>query len=248
MRVNGMGVQLFVPIGADGSIMRLPREYRRSVKWLPQIGDIFPNFSVNTTQGLLTFWPWAEGSWTLLFSHPAARTPVCTTELGAISVLEKDFAELGLKALGLTAAGLSEQSAWHREIEDLYGADVWFPTASDPAGELARLFGMRHEKEHPNHPIRKSFILDPQMRIRMIFEYPMFVGRSIEETLRVVDALQVREKTGASTPSDWCLGDAVIIPEDLPETAVLRHFGTRSRKVLPYLRVANTKKEPPTAC
>jgi len=240
-----MGVQLFVPRGLNGSNMRLPKQYRRTVKWLPQIGDIFPNFSAETTQGPLTFWPWAEGNWVLLFSHPAARTPVCTTELGAIATSQKDFAHLGIKVVGLTASPVAEQASWHREIEELYNTEVWFPTAADPGGELASLFGMRHAKEHWSCPIRKTCIRDPQMRIRMIFEYPCFVGRSIDETLRVVEALQLREKTGAATPADWYLGDKVIVPDDLPETAVVRNFGTNSRDVLPYLRMVQMQASSP---
>jgi peroxiredoxin (alkyl hydroperoxide reductase subunit C) len=217
--------------------MRIPSTYRRSVKWLPQIGDIFPNFVANTTQGELNFWDWSDGNWTFLFSHPAARTPVCTTELGAISENEDDFKALGVKALGLTGSTIEEQLGWHEEIEAFFNTDVWFPTAADPGGQLAALFGMRHDQEHKTWPIRKSFILDPRMRIRMIFEYPIFIGRSIEETLRVVEALQLRDRTGAATPADWQEFDPVIIPDNRSERDVLRDFGTDSHYLLPYLRV-----------
>ena len=51
-----MGIQFFSPRGADGSNMRIPNAYRRTVKWLPKIGDIFPNFVVDTTHGEVNFW------------------------------------------------------------------------------------------------------------------------------------------------------------------------------------------------
>lgn len=232
-----MAFQFFTPRGADGSNMRLPSAYKRTVKWLPQIGDIFPNFVADTTHGELNFWDWSEDSWIFLFSHPAARTPVCTTELGAISQNKKDFETLNVKALGLTGSSIEEQLGWHQEIEAFFGSNIWFPTAFDPCGRLATLFGMCHDKEHATWPIRKSFILDPQMRIRMIFEYPVFIGRGIEETLRVIEALQLRDKTGAATPADWQDTDPIIIPDDRCELEVFRDFGAVSQYLLPYLRV-----------
>jgi peroxiredoxin (alkyl hydroperoxide reductase subunit C) len=75
------------------------------------------------------------------------------------------------------------------------------------------------------------------MRIRMIFEYPIFIGRSIEETLRVVEALQLRDRTGAATPADWQELDPVIIPDNRCELDVFRDFGTEAHYLLPYLRV-----------
>ncbi|WP_235917110.1 redoxin domain-containing protein [Maritimibacter harenae] len=81
--------------------MRIPQSFRRRVKWLPQIGDVFPEFHVNSTVGHLKFHDWAEGSWVLLLSHPAAHTAVCTTELGSIAVNWPEFQALGVKVLGL---------------------------------------------------------------------------------------------------------------------------------------------------
>jgi peroxiredoxin (alkyl hydroperoxide reductase subunit C) len=233
-----MSIQIFTSRGADGRTMRLPSAYRRKVKWLPQISDIFPNFNVATTQGDIDFWSWAEGSWVFLFSHPAAKTPVCTTEISALSNSRAPFDELGLKTLGLSGSSLDCQHEWHEEIERVFKTEVWFPVAEDRGGQLASLFGMRHAKEHANWPIRKSFILDQQMRIRMIFEYPVYIGRCVEETLRVVEALQLHDRTGFGTPSDWYEGDPVIIPNTASEADVIRELGVPSHMILPYLRIA----------
>lgn len=237
-----MGLQFFAPQGADGLNMQLPLAFKRTVRWLPQIGDIFPDFTVDTTQRRLKFWDWAEDSWTFLFSHPAACTAVCTTELGALARTQSDYADLGAKVLGLTSSTIDEQTDWHKQVERLYNAQVWFPTAFDPDAKLTSLFGMCHAKEHRSFPIRKSFILDPQMRIRMIFEYPMFIGRSIEKTLRVIEALQMQDKTGAATPADWYPGDPVIIPDQRSEGEVMRMFGAHSQQMLPYLRLVLGKE------
>lgn len=173
-----MSRQFFAPRGANNAVTDLPKAYRRSVKWLPRIGDIVPNFVLPSTQGDIDFWSWAEGHWVLLFSHPAAKTPVCTTEIAALAAMRKDFEKLGTKVLGLTGSSVDEQLEWHKDIESLYNTSVWFPTMADEGGGFASLFGMVHEKESETWPVRKSFVLDPQMKIRMIFEYPVFVGRS----------------------------------------------------------------------
>lgn len=233
-----MSIQFFTPRGPKNEIIRLPTALRKTVRWLPQIGDVFPDFSVETTEGDLNFWEWAEGSWIHLFSHPAANTPVCTTEMASITALSEEWQELNVKHLALSGSSLSEQCAWHGDIARLFGLEVDFPCAHDPGLQLSRLFGMMHDKEDANRPIRKSFLIDPGMHVAMLFEYPTYLGRNFEELLRVARAMQMRATTGVATPADWQGGDMVIIPDNRSEQEVLRQFGTASELLLPYLRVA----------
>ncbi|MZR11423.1 redoxin domain-containing protein [Maritimibacter sp. DP07] len=237
-----MTFQFFAPRGTDGALLRVPQSFRRSVKWLPQIGDIFPDFTIETTLGPLNFRNWAEGSWVYLFSHPAAHTPVCTTEVGSIAMHWPDFEGLGAKVLGFTSSSVDEQLEWHGDIQRLYGVPVCFPTANDLGGAMAKFLGMRHEKEHKSWPIRKSFVLDPEMKIRAIFEYPIYIGRSTAETLRVIKALQLVNQTGAATPADWTEFDPIIIDIGERELEVVRKFGAVSRQLLPYLRLVRGDK------
>ena len=237
-----MSMQFFAPRGPQNELLKLPSTYRRSVRWLPQIGDIFPDFTAETTQGPLRLWEWAEGHWVHLFSHPAAFTPVCTTELASFASLDKEWKECKVKLLGLTGSSIASQIGWHDEIEDLFGLPITFPNATDPGMELAHLFGMIHENESHDWPIRKSFILDPMMRIQMIFEYPLYVGRNTEEILRVTRALQLRAETGAATPADWQNGDMAIIPANMSNIEAFRVFGSMPRSLTPYLRVIEQPK------
>lgn len=236
-----MTMQFFTPRGPQNEFLKLPSSYRRTVRWLPQIGDIFPDFSVETTQGPIRFWEWADGHWVHLFSHPAAFTPVCTTELASFASMAPDWAESNVKLLGLTGSSIDSQIAWHDEIEALFNLTIAFPNAYDPDAKLAQLFGMIHNKdshdEPQDWPIRKSFIIDPAMRVQMIFEYPMYVGRNTEEILRVIKALQLRAATGAATPADWQQGDMAIIPQGMSDSDAYLAFGMTPRKLTSYLRV-----------
>ena len=237
-----MTIQFFAPRFWDGSIMKLPNTYRRKVRWLPEIGDIFPNFHLVSTHGPIEFWDWAEGNWTYLFSHPAARTPVCTTELGSIAANGKDFANLGVKALGLSGSSIEDQQLWHREVEELYGHDVWFPTGQDESGDLLDLFGACHAREAEGFPIRKSFILDPQMRIRMIFEYPIHIGRSAD-----LARLPVRRGGDARVRNDFQTPVVLparrgrlpaLAPRAAPARRGAKHHGVRSRMQYWQMEVA----------
>lgn len=230
-----MNVQLFTGQGRNGATVRLPHEYRRNVKWLPQIGDIFPDFKTPTTQGPLRFYDWAEGHWSVLFSHPAACTPVCTTELAALCDALPDFEARNTRLLGVTSSPLSDQALWHREIEEMFGVEVGFPCIDDTCGYLGRLFGMIHPKEATAFPVRKNYVLDPSMRIRMIMEYPLYIGRSTDELLRVIDALQAHDRHEVAVPADWKRGDMLVLPAPQTDAECLRRYGACPERLSPYL-------------
>lgn len=230
-----MMMQLFTGVSGAAQKLQLPLAYRKSVKWLPQIGDIFPNFEAQTTAGRLKFFDWADGHWTFLFSHPAAFTPVCTTEMVALAAAEDDFAAREIKLLGFTASPLDEQMRWHQDILDTFGLAIDFPMVDDHGGAMARAFGMIHEKESMTWPIRKSFILDPQMRIRMIFEYPIYVGRNTDEVLRAVDALKAVDEHDVAIPADWQPGDEFLCSEKHSPKHDAAKYGKRLQRLTSYL-------------
>lgn len=230
-----MSMQFFAGRGTNGERIFLPLAYRKKVKWLPQIGDIFPNFEATTTEGRLNFFDWAEGHWSFIFSHPAAFTPVCTTEMVSLADAKEDFTARNVKLLGFTQSAIEDQNRWHDEIFNIFGSSIDFPTVDDRNQALAQVFGMIHEKESTSWPIRKSFILDPQMKIRMIFEYPIYIGRSTDEVLRAIDALQAMDQLGVATPADWQLGDKYLCSEKHDALTEVEVYGDRLRRLTPYL-------------
>jgi len=236
-----MAIQFFTPRGPRNELLKLPASLRRTVKWLPQIGDIVPDFTVETTQGVIRFWDWSEGSWVHLFGIPKAKTAVCTTELVSLAASADAWKAGGVKHLALTGSTVGEQIEWHEDIEAIFGTEIDFPGAHDPGLQLARLFGMMHEKRSRDSSIRKSFVIDPAHQIRMIFEYPLGVGRNSEELLRAIKALQTRAVSGVATPADWYFGDLVIINDGRSEDEVIAEFGSPSIRLTPYLRVVTPR-------
>lgn len=190
-----------------GNWIEVPASYRTTTKWIPRIGDVFPNFQAQTTQGPLTFHPFAENGWTVFFSFARAHTPVCTSELRGLAAAQDDFDALGVKLLGISRDDTERQQAWLDEIESGLGRKVAFPLVSDRSARLVRTMGMIHPRQDPALTIRKTVILDPALRVRMIFEYPILIGRSTEELLRTVEALQAQERHRVALPADWMPGE-----------------------------------------
>ena len=83
--------------------------------------------------------------------------------------------------------------------------------------EVARAYGMIHPGAADTQAVRASFFIDPQGVLRAMVYYPMSNGRSIDEFLRLLQALQTSDKHAVATPEAWCPGDKVIVPP--PKTA-----------------------------
>ena len=91
------------------------------------IGSIAPDFTAETTQGTIHFPDWIGDGWAILFSHPKAFTPVCTTELGYMAGLEDEFARRNTKIIGLSVDSSDDNNRWLPDIEDVSGNAVDIP-------------------------------------------------------------------------------------------------------------------------
>jgi len=215
-----------------------------------RINDIAPDFTAETTEGTIHFHEWIGDHWAVLFSHPKDFTPVCTTELGAVAGLEKEFAKRGAKVIGLSVDPVDNHSKWARDIQDVGGFPVEFPLIGDPELKVAKLYDMlaadvgeTSEGRTPanNAPVRTVFVVGPDKRIKLTMSYPMTTGRNFDEILRVLDSMQLTSKYKVATPANWRQGDDVIITGAVSNEEAATQF-PGYKTVKPYLRTTPQPK------
>lgn len=180
---------------------------------IPLIGENAPEFKAQTTHGPIAFPEDFKGKWTVLFSHPADFTPVCTTEFLGFQDLQKEFSEINTELLGYSVDGIHSHIEWVRNIKKNFDVEIKFPIIAGP--QVAHLYGMVHAVDS-SVTVRAVFVIDPEGKIAAMVYYPLSNGRDIKEILRLVKALQKTHEDKVATPESWPknarLGDDVIIP------------------------------------
>ncbi len=179
---------------------------------MPRIGDKAPDFTALTTHGEIKFHEWMDKSWTILFSHPADFTPVCTTEFIAFSQRWDEFQKRGVKLIGVSIDSIHAHIAWIHNIKEKMNTDIQFPVVADLDAAVAQKYGMLHQAASVTATVRAVFVIDPNAIVRAIIYYPLNAGRNMDEILRLIDALQTVDKHGVACPANWKPGDKVIVP------------------------------------
>jgi peroxiredoxin (alkyl hydroperoxide reductase subunit C) len=204
---------------------------------LPKIGDPAPDFTAMTTQGEVTFSSWREGKWTILFSHPADFTPVCSTELTEFGRRYKEFEAKGVKLIGLSVDSIHSHVAWHQNLAKILGVSLPYPLIADSNRAVSELYGMIHPGASATVTVRALFFIDPKGIIRAIIYYPLNIGRNIDEAVRVIDALQTADKNGVACPANWKPGDKVIVPPPKTEKEVADRLALQNVEKLDFYLV-----------
>ena len=184
---------------------------------IPLIGEQAPAFSAQSTNGLVNFPDDFGRSWKVLFSHPQDFTPVCSSELLELANHQADFDKLGVKLVVLSADPLSTHKDWKKALEELNYKNrgkvtIKFPLVDDERLVVSKKYGMIHSANNSTRDVRGVYIVDPENVIQAIYFYPNSVGRSTEELLRAVTALQTAAKNKVMTPADWKAGNDVMVP------------------------------------
>jgi alkyl hydroperoxide reductase subunit AhpC len=91
-----------------------------------RLGDAAPNFTANTTEGIIDFHQWLGNSWGVLFSHPADYTPVCTTELGAVAKIKAEFQKRNVKVMAVSVDPLDSHRGWIKDINETQACTMNF--------------------------------------------------------------------------------------------------------------------------
>jgi len=180
----------------------------------PLIGDKFPEMEVLTTRGIKNLPIDYKGKWVVLFSHPGDFTPVCTTEFVSFAKKKPEFDKINTELIGLSMDQIQAHIVWENWIKEKLDTEITFPIIAD-SGSVATKLGMVHPNKGTN-TVRAVFIIDPNGIIRLIMYYPQEIGRSVDEIVRSIKALQVSDKHKVATPENWpnnpILQDKVIIP------------------------------------
>ena len=173
------------------------------------IGQRFPEFSLTgvvTSDAKTAFRPFTHesfpGKWQVVFFWPKDFTFVCPTEIAAFGKLEREFRARDAQLLGVSIDSEFVHLAWRRDKEEL--KDLPFPMLSDIKRELAGSLGILDPQAGVAQ--RATYIVDPQGVIRFVYVTDLSVGRSPEEVLRVLDALQTDELC----PCNWQKGEETL--------------------------------------
>ncbi len=208
------------------------------------IGSIAPDFSANTTTGPINFHEWIGDGWAILFSHPKAFTPVCTTELGYMAGLGEEFAKRNTKIIGLSVDATEDNRNWLPDIEEVSGNKVDYPIISDSDLSVAKAYNMLEADAGDtaagrtaanNATVRTVYIIGPDKKIKAMLIYPMSSGRNFPEIIRLLDSIQLTANHPVATPVNWNRGEDVIVAPSLNNDQAKERFGD-FKTVKPYLR------------
>jgi peroxiredoxin (alkyl hydroperoxide reductase subunit C) len=173
------------------------------------VGETFPAFRL---QAVVSTEPGREfrevderafpGKWKVVFFWPMDFTFICPTEIAEFGRRAADFRQRGAEVLGVSTDTHYVHLAWR--IHEPMLRDLSFPMVADTKRELATALGVLHPSE--GVALRATFIVDPDGVIRHVTVNDLSAGRNVDETLRVLDALQ----TGGLTPCNWKAGDPTL--------------------------------------
>ncbi len=210
------------------------------------IGDTAPDFEADTTEGRIGFYDWIGDSWAVLFSHPRAFTPVCTTELGYMASIEPEFARRGVKIIGLSTDPVEGSRKWGEDIAETEGTAPNYPIIADTDHNVAKIYGMlppdvegdpTERTPAQNATLRNVFVIGPDRKIKLVLIYPMTTGRNFDEVLRVIDSLQLTAEHQLATPAQWQPGEDVILTSAVSNEQAKERYPDGWREPKPYMRI-----------
>lgn len=175
---------------------------------IAKVGQPAPDFNLPSTKNLDTLKENVKladykGKWLILLFYPLDFTGVCATDLTHFSNRYDEIKALGADVLGVSTDSVHSHRAWLRMPKENNGiGEIKYPIASDAGGKLARQYNILIEEA--NIALRGLFMIDPDGVLQHASVNTPSIGRSVDETMRLLQALQ----TGGFCPADWKPGDA----------------------------------------
>lgn len=175
---------------------------------LAKVGQPAPNFDMPSTKNIETLNENVKlsdytGKWLVLLFYPLDFTFVCPTELTAFSDRLEELNGVGAEVIGISTDSVHSHRAWINTPRDKNGIEgLKYPLASDVGGKLAAKYNILVEEA--NIALRGLYIIDPNGVLQYSVVHSLNIGRSVDETLRVLQGLQ----TGGLCSADWKPGDS----------------------------------------
>ncbi|MCB2204730.1 peroxiredoxin [bacterium] len=173
------------------------------------VGDNFPEYKLQATVSREPGQEFTEitnethaGKWQVVFFWPEDFTFVCPTEIAAFGEANAEFERLNTQVLGGSTDSRWVHLAWrntHPELKELP-----FPMLADVKHELTSALGILDKTD--GVALRATFIINPEGVIKWVNVNDLGTGRNVQETLRVLEALQ----TGKLTPCNWTAGELTL--------------------------------------
>jgi len=162
-----------------------------------------------------------KGKYLVLFFYPLDFTFVCPTEILAFSDRADDFRKIGCEVVGASVDSVFTHLAWINtpKTQGGLGGELKIPLIADLTHRFSEAYEVLMDS---GHSLRGLFIIDDKGIVRQITMNDPPVGRSVDETLRLVQAFQFSDKHGEVCPIGWVPGAATIKPD--PKGA-LEFFG-----------------------
>jgi len=171
-----------------------------------KVGQPAPDFNLPSTKNMETL---AEniklsdykGKWLIMLFYPLDFTFVCPTELTAFSDRLEELNGIGAEVLGVSTDSVHSHRAWLKTPRDQNGIEgLAYPLISDVGGKLAAKYNIL--VEDANIALRGLYIINPEGVLQYAVVHDLNIGRSVDETLRVLQGLQ----TGGLCSADWTPG------------------------------------------
>ncbi len=172
------------------------------------VGKPAPDFTMATTADIEKLTSKAsladyKGKWLILFFYPLDFTFVCPTEITALSDRYEEFEELGADILGVSTDSVHSHKAWLKLPRSEQGVQgTVYPLASDITKQVSKDYGVYIPEE--GIATRGLFIIDPNGILQYAVYHNLNIGRSVDETLRVLEGLQ----SGGLCAANWHPGDS----------------------------------------
>jgi len=146
-----------------------------------------------------------QGKWLVLFFYPLDFTFVCPTEITALSDRYEEFHQRNCDIIGVSTDSKYSHRAWINTPRDAGGlGNIRYPLGSDNTHKVSRDYGVLIEES--GVALRGLFIIDPNGELKYQVVHHNDIGRSVDETLRVLQALQA----GGQCPANWKPGEKVL--------------------------------------